>query len=431
MNSPCQQLTPSPAVNFTAGDLAAMPFQNEGIAAALEMRRCFITDEPGLGKTIQALGAIELSGSYPAVVVCKARLKTNWRREVERWLPGRTVEVMDGLIGPEPTADVVVVNYDIIQKRWRQLAHRRALIVDESHCCKSEGALRTRGVLALAGTIPDDGLVLLLSGTPLLNQTHELIPQIEIISRLREFGGAAAFEQQYCRRITFERMTRYGLKTITKWIGGKNLDELNRRMQPYVIRRLKSEVLPELPPKRDAELWLDIDQETLREYNALIKENTIGSTSQAWQALGLAKAEAAAEWIREFLLSGKQLVVFVHHRAVGQYLVEEFNCPAIRGGMSLAESQEAIDQFQEAGADVIVCSLQAAAEGVTLTAASDVLFVEQPWTPATLDQAGDRCHRIGQRDSVTVWIALVPGTLDVKVRKLLRSKRVVTAAVLR
>jgi SNF2 family DNA or RNA helicase len=170
------------------------PFQRAGVSYLLERRRAFLADEQGLGKTIEALAAVEAAGTYPAVVVCPASLKLNWLRELEHWLPGRTVRALAGNGGARsgdvgaglPEADVTVLNYDIVAARLEELCalEPRALVLDESHYCKNAAAKRTQAVQRLSAVVPRDGLVLALTGTPVVNRPAELISQLRIIGRL-------------------------------------------------------------------------------------------------------------------------------------------------------------------------------------------------------------------------------------------------------
>ena len=147
------------------------PFQRAGVAYLLERRRAFLADEQGLGKTIEALAAVQADDAFPAVVVCPANLKLNWQRETSAWLPGRSIERLSGLGGGEDVtgrvlADVTIVNYEILGARLPELlaGEPRAVVVDEAHLCKNPAAKRTRAAQQLAAAVPSDGLVLALTG---------------------------------------------------------------------------------------------------------------------------------------------------------------------------------------------------------------------------------------------------------------------------
>ncbi len=158
------------------------PFQRAGVAYVLWSRRCFLADEQGLGKTVQALAALEADDAYPAVVVCPASLKLNWRREIEHWLPHRSVTVVSGTSGTHEAADIIVLNYEIVHAHRARLGLRtpKALVLDESHYVKNPRAKRTQAVRRLVGALAPDALRLNLTGTPVMNHPEELIAQLRV-----------------------------------------------------------------------------------------------------------------------------------------------------------------------------------------------------------------------------------------------------------
>ncbi|TMK23961.1 MAG: hypothetical protein E6G62_09700 [Actinobacteria bacterium] len=177
------------------------PFQRAGVAYLLSQRRAFLSDEQGLGKTIEAIATLEADDAYPAVVVCPASLKLNWLRELERWIPGRSAQALagGGSGAAIPDAAVTVVNYEIVGPRLEGLRGLgpRALVLDESHYCKNAAAKRTRAVQRLAAAVPRDGLILALTGTPVLNRPAELISQLRILDRLGDFGSGVQFGKRF------------------------------------------------------------------------------------------------------------------------------------------------------------------------------------------------------------------------------------------
>jgi superfamily II DNA or RNA helicase len=415
-----------------------MPFQEAGVAYALRRRRAFIADEQGLGKTMQALAAIQHDKAFPAVVVCPASLKLNWEREAGKWLPGRKTVVVSGRKPVDMSgADLIVVNYDVVGAHRARLAALKpqALVLDESHYCKNPVAQRTKAVLELTGALPTDALLLALTGTPLVNRPKELVPQLRILGRLHEFGSGAELERRFGANAERERL---------HW---------HLRRSCYV-RRLKREVLPQLPDKRRAVVPFDLDNE--REYRhaerdliAWVQEKysstddvstRVGSALRAEalvkvnalrQLVGTGKLHAAHTWIHDFLASGEKLVVFAAHRAVQRDLMERFpNAAHILGSDSLPERDAQVQRFQsDPEVQLCICSLKVASHGFTLTAASDVAFLELGWTPAEHDQAEDRAHRIGQRDAVTAWYLLAADTIDERMAALIDAKREVVGAV--
>ncbi len=468
------------------------PFQRAGVSYLLSQRRAFLADEQGLGKTIEALAALEADGAYPAVVVCPASLKLNWLRELERWLPGRSARALvgtgAGVLAPmgagagllalagtgedalasaatgasaravtgvraagqggtgaargartEGPVDVTVVNYDILAARLEELRALgpRALVLDESHYCKNAAAKRTQAVQRLAAAVPREGLVMALTGTPVMNRPPELIAQLRILGRLHDFGSGAQFGRRF-------RGTDAHLRL--HW-------HLRARC---FVRRLKAEVLPQLPAKTRAVVPVELDNETeyrlaerdvvawlqsqpldLRELDAKVAAALRAERLVRLNALKLlaarGKLHAALAWIHDFLSSGERLVVFAHHREIQRAVLERFpEALHILGADSHAARDASLRAFQAPdGAEnqLIVCSIDVAGQGITLTRSSNVAFLELDWTPAKHDQAEDRCHRIGQQDAVNASYLLAAGTIDETIATLLERKRAVIGAV--
>jgi len=418
------------------------PFQRAGVAYLLEQRRAFLADEQGLGKTIEALATIEADGAYPAVVVCPASLKLNWMREIERWLPGRSAQTLAGMGSGNasiPAADITVVNYDILAARAQTLAELapKALVLDESHYCKNAAAKRTQAVGRLATSVPSDGLVLALTGTPVMNRPPELIAQLRILGRLGDFGSGAQFGRRFKGADAYVRL---------HW-------HLRSRC---FVRRLKADVLPQLPAKTRTVVPVELDNEPeyrlaetdviawlrsrpldLRELDAKIAAALRAERLVRLNALKMlaarGKLHAALAWIHDFCSSGERLVVFARHREIQRAVIERFpHALHILGEDTHTARDASLEAFQAADRSdnqLIVCSIEVAGQGLTLTQASNVAFLELDWTPAKHDQAEDRCHRIGQQDAVNAWYLLAAGTIDETMATLLERKRAIIGAV--
>ncbi len=419
------------------------PFQRAGVSYLLERRRAFLADEQGLGKTIEALAAVEAAGAYPAVVVCPASLKLNWMRELERWLPHRSARALSGNgngAGAPGAADITIVNYDIVAARLEELCalEPAALVLDESHYCKNAAAKRTQAVQRLSAALPREGLVLALSGTPITNRPAELISQLRILGRLEEFGSGARFGERFRGADAHLRL---------HW-------HLRARC---FVRRLKADVLPQLPAKtravvpveldneaeyrlaeRDLVAWLRSQPLDLRELDAKVAAALRAERLVRCNALKLlaarGKLHAALAWIHDFCSSGEPLVVFAGHREIQRAVLDRFPAALhILGEDSAAARDSALRAFQEARASeanqLIVCSIEVAGHGLTLTRSSNVAFLELGWTPAKHDQAEDRCHRIGQQDAVNAYYLLAADTIDETISTLLERKRALIGAV--
>ena len=418
------------------------PFQRAGVRYALARRRTFIADEQGLGKTVQALATLESDDAFPAIVVCPASMKLTWEREAGIWLPRRSVAVLEGRT--ESTwseaaerAEIVVLNYDILEAHLQRLLGRnpRALILDESHYVKNPRAGRTKAALDLAAGLPDDALRLALTGTPILNRPEELIAQLRVLGRLRDFGSGARLSRRFRAAGSDDRL---------HW---------NLRAVCYV-RGTKQQVLPQLPSKRhdtvpmllsneheyrlaeeDVVAWLQtlpLDLGTLdAKIAAALRAEQLVRLNNLRQLAAAGKLPTALAWIADFLESGEPLVVFAEHIATQKAVLARFPGAAhILGADSSHARQRAVDAFQrEDGPQLIVCSMRAASQGITLTRASNVAFLELDWTPARHDQAEDRLHRIGQESAVTAWYLLAPDTIDETMAELLQRKRSLIDAV--
>jgi SNF2 family DNA or RNA helicase len=418
-----------------------MPYQRAGVAYASRVGRCLIADQMGLGKTVEAIATLESRDAFPAVIVCPASLKENWRRELTKWLPHRTVNVLSSK-DEVLNVDVNIINYDILAKFIDPLTHLKpqGLVFDESHYVKTGASKRTKAARALAAEVPQTGSVLLLSGTPVTNRPEELVSQLEIMGMLGKFGG----KWNFLKRYTGAFHNGFGWDTS----GASNLSELNTKLrQNCYIRRVKDEVLKELPEKTRNVVTIEPSGTGYKEYRQaeddlylFLKSNGYRSADSAEhlsrtvvlkRLAAHAKMEGVIEWIDSFLAScDRKLVVFAHNVDVVDYLAERYGGLRVSGRDDMEERQHAVDSFQNDPASrVIVLNLQAGGVGITLTAASDVVFVQMGWTPAEHDQAEDRCHRIGQTNNVQAWYLIGSGTIDEHIYDIVDDKRTVVDAV--
>ena len=385
------------------------PFQEEGARYLARKKRAFLADDQGLGKTVQALAAIEMLGAYPCVVVCPSIAKEVWRGEVGKHLPHRSVAVLSGRSGHTPPADIVVVNYEVVAWRVESLKAMgfKSVIVDESHYIKSGSTTRAKACMSLA---EGAGVRFALSGTPLLNHPREFASQIKFLGRSTEFKPLLRYIMSKHRVSSGEQLIFEDLGSILK--------------KRCLIRRRKEDVLADLPPKYEQEVVFHCslpsygqaeqayyDERALRGYE---QDKARGRLFTLLKALGEAKVDIAIEWIEVFFESSdSKLIVFAHHKEVQLAIAKHFDSLVLSGSMSEDCKRQAVYSFQSDPAKrLIVCSLKAASTGITLTAASNVLFVERGWNDATHQQAVDRCHRIGQRKPVTAYYLTVANTLD-------------------
>jgi SWI/SNF-related matrix-associated actin-dependent regulator 1 of chromatin subfamily A len=420
------------------------PYQKAGIKYAMGCKRCFIGDEPGLGKTMEAIGVMQAAQAFPALVVCPATVKIKWQREVTKWLPGKSAVIAES--SELPVGDVVIINWDIISrhvevtgegKKARTVPTEefksrgfKTVVLDESHYAKNYRAARTKAAKALASVAE---YRLALTGTPLLNRPIEFLSQLMILDRLDDVGGFWGFVKRYCDAKQKTIHVGRGVQFVWDFTGNSNTEELNARMRASCyIRREKSAVKKDLPPKTRS--IIPVLLSNAKEYNEKLAEmlDKLGSASKAQQLAEIeyqkqltakGKLEAVYEWVDSFLESGEKLVIFAHHREIVEAIAQHYSAPMVIGGENKNKKQAAQDSFQnDPNVKVIVCS-KAGSEGIDLFAASNVAFVELWWTPSEHTQAEDRLHREGQHSPVTAWYFLAEGTIDEDIFELQETKR--------
>ena len=411
-------------------------YQREGICFGLEHKRIIIGDEPGLGKTLQSIGIVDTANAYPCLVICPSSLKINWQREFEKFTD-KSALVLDnnvrttwGYLLSMGVHQVAIVNYESLRKffvwdirggkQFRlkdvvfnpQIQAFKSIIIDESHRVKDPSAQQT---IFTKGLSVGKDWCILLSGTPVVNRPEDLIAQLSIMNRLGEFGGRAKFIADYC--------TDPKDKTAEPAVP---LSELSRQLyNTCMIRREKAKVLPQLPDKTRVDLYIEISND--KEYNlaaedlaAYLQEYT---ECTDWEIRRKMRMEAlvrfmtlrslatkgkiaqAVDFIRTFLDSGKKLIVFCSLHEIVDELQKIFpRAVTVTGRDSSVNKQASVDAFQNnPNVQLIICSIKAAGVGLTLTAASDVAFIELAWTYADCCQCEDRAHRIGQKDNVTCY----------------------------
>lgn len=419
------------------------PFQKIGVEFILKNRKIIVGDQMGLGKTMEAIAAIYCENAYPALIVCPSVVKLNWKKEINKWVPDKTVCVINSRSNKIlPISDYYIINYDILNYNQTILEkiEFKAGVADESQFCKNPKSARTKATMEIFKEID---LRILLTGTPVRNKPAEIIMQLKIINKLDDFGGWWRFVQKYCD--PFKGPFGWDIS------GASNVEELNRilRLICY-IRRNKEDVLPELPDKIRSYIPIKIDNR--EEYENVRKDITnwfkekskdskmrnhisgqaIVKIEALKQIAAKGKLHAVKEWVDDFLSTEEKLVIFAHHRMIVDWIYDKFKKVAtkIQGGMTSEERQKSIDDFQnDDKIKIIVVSIMAGGIGINLTAASNALFVEQAWSPADHDQAEDRLHRIGQKNSVNYYYLVGKNTIDEMIVNLIAKKRKIVDGV--
>ncbi|KAF0311821.1 SWI/SNF-related matrix-associated actin-dependent regulator of chromatin subfamily A-like protein 1 [Amphibalanus amphitrite] len=413
---------------------ALMPFQREGIKMGVARDgRVLLADDMGLGKTIQAIGIASHFHDWPLLVVCPSSMRYQWRNEFLRFLPSQhpsTIMVMDSSKDFTTEARVLIVSYDLLSRCSKQLRDVgfRSVIMDESHNLKNPKAARTRAALPLLRAARR---ALLLSGTPALSRPVELYTQISAIDRkfmpvFNDFG------LRYCD----------GKRNAWGWdfSGSSRMTELQILLERRImIRRLKRDVITQLPSKQRHLVLLDPGQvhcrtkkmnamETRMAKASLKAAERRGALLEYFRETATAKLPAVCSYLEDLLDSGAKFICFAHHRVVMDAvceLLERRKDQHIRidGSTQAAQRKRECDRFQSGSAvRVAVLSITAANTGLTLTAASLVVFAELFWNPGVLTQAEDRAHRIGQQDSVQIRYLVARGTADDHIWPLVQRK---------
>lgn len=507
--------------------LSLYPFQRAGVQRILSRRGTLLADEMGVGKTVQVIGALNCDEPERALIICPSSLKENWRRELMRWLTYTDrVQVLNSTTDEiDLSARITVVNYDLLAYRpstkaavaqlealvarkrevantgddtseldgdiakvrkqleelrnYVTLAERLAKVgydfvaCDEAHKLKNEDAKRTAAILGTPkkgpGLIAKAKRIVLATGTPILNSVPEVWPLLQALDP-GVYDDKNWFLGRYAVRIQKEYWRDGKRHKRSRYTGARNTEELNARLCGTVmVRRLKQDVLTELPPKTrsmyivpaDAALLSLADEEATahdeaeairaeieairsspdssEQYESKLKSLRDGlqlkmsQMSRARSKLAERKLPLVLATLSEFLESTDKLVFFAHHKALVQGVFDHFRDHAvlIDGGVSNSERTRAVDRFQnDPEVKLFVGSIEACGVGYTLTAASHVVFGELAWTPALNVQAEDRCHRLSQVNPVNVYLMVVDRSIDSRIARRLVEKQRIADAVL-
>ena len=427
-------------------------YQKAGIEYCLDKDNILIGDEMGLGKTVQAIGVINVNKPKDVLIVSPASLKLNWKKELETWLVDkRDVQViMSGKDNLDDKQDIVIVNYDVLQKYQELLDKKWSLVImDEVHYLKNPDAQRTKAALSVQADKK-----IMLTGTPIPNRPIEIQAVAGYLDD-KSFGNRFGFGKRYAN-LHKKQVTRN--KSVWDWSGASNLDELQRRLrQSFMIRRKKDEVLKDLPAKVKQIIELPYEsykKEIKAEYSAFEDYNNknknpnvdpysldadqfstsidFASMSSQRKATAEKKVKAVVEHLESF---NEPVVVMAHHRDViaqleAELIKQDKKVVVLTGEKNQVERNEAVEAFQSGQADVFIGSIKAAGVGLTLTRASKMVFAELDWVPSDIAQAEDRIHRIGQESSVLIQYIVVEGSLDAVFAKKIVDKTKVAARAL-
>ena len=426
------------------------PHQVEGVAFLLGRRRAILADDMGLGKTRQAIVALgHAAPEGQRLVVCPASVKRNWAREIALATRSDTVHIIEGTRAQRIPRDVrwVVVNYDVLARHVDELGAVpwSALVFDEAHYLKNHTSKRSRMARELASAAttlaPKDPAVYLLTGTPLTNRPRDLFVLLQLVGHPlgRSF---LSFAKRYCAA---ER-TDYGWKTD----GASNVAELTVQLHGTMLRRAKEEVLS-LPPKlrtwlpttvasgtgareirEVVTLLLARSSRTSETRDARARTHLLALLTRARQKLAVAKVDTTLDFVRGAVEQGEKVIVFSCFDDPLQALAKALGSQAVvlTGKVPSAKRQGLVDCFQhDDDIRVFLANIIAGGTGVTLTAATQVVFNDLDWVPANHWQAEDRAYRIGQRRTVNVTYVVGEETIDEFVQSVLEVKAALVRSI--
>ena len=410
-----------------------MPFQKEGATWLYHTQRGLLADEMGLGKTVQALYTMAALKIFPVLIVVPAHLVRNWESEIQRFLKldGKTprVHIIKGLTPYKlPEADIYIVHY-LLLRGWKEALPMYAfpfVIFDEIQELRHSGTEKYSSASLISSKADR---VIGLSGTPIYNNGGEIWNIVNILD-YHFLGDRESFTREWC--------FGYGNNIVAKpeLLGGF------LRQEGLMLRRTKTEVLPELPEKRRLVQHIDTDNQVYQALMQPVIDNIIkwhretelspseralleGNISQGQrQATGIAKAAYVAQFVKALLESGEKVLLFAHHHAVMDIYKKELkrHSPVfITGRENDTQKQRSIDRFTEGRSDICCISLRAAS-GLNLQRASCVVFGELDWSPAIHSQAEDRAHRIGQKDSLLCYYLVAKEGSDADIQDALGLK---------
>lgn len=398
--------------------------------------KCLIGDEMGLGKTLQALCLYAYYKPSKLLVICPAYLRYTWKHEIEKWMSKDVNVITKGK--DTVSKDITIVSYELAAKKVKEFSGFDMVICDESHYLKSHKTKRTK---SLTPYLKKRKYILLLTGTPALNRPCELFPQCHIL-RPDIFKNFKSYSKRYCDG-------KIHPAGFYDYSGSSNKNELSWLCKKLVmIRRLKRDVLTELPLKQRSEIYLKIATKDTKPLKPLFKRwiqlnNEIPRMvpcseelkkaaferkvliTELYRKSSAAKLKAVKQVIKDMVSQDLKFIVFCYHKTFMDEMEDACNGISyirIDGDTPVKKRQEYVDDFQDGKAQVAILSLLAASTGFTLTAASLLIFAELNFVPGTMLQAEDRIHRIGQKKNVDIRYIIAEGTLDDYIFKMLVRK---------
>jgi len=415
-------------------------YQKEGVKHVIKhlSGRALIGDEMGLGKTLQAISVYKYYDIQKLLVICPAYLRYTWKHELEKWVPGIESSVI--LTGKDSLEQVcpLIISYELAATKAKELKKMKfeMVICDESHYLKSHKTKRAKAITPLVISIKK---ALLLSGTPALNRPIELYSQLHML-----YPKIFPKYKQYAERYCDGKMSPLGYYDDSGMSNQYELKWMARKVA--LIRRVKRDVLTQLPKKNRSELYLQLKKKDIKPMKPLFDKwkdlnkriPAMVPASEEIKKAGFerkciitelfrktseAKVSVVKKVVKDMVDQGLKFIVFCYHKKLMDEIQEV--CPSnirIDGDTPIQKRQGLVDDFQTGDVQVAVLSLLAASTGLTLTATSIVLFAELYFVPGTILQAEDRVHRIGQENACDIRFIIAKGSLDEHIWKMLHYK---------
>ena len=386
------------------------PHQQEAKLFLLSRRRAILADQPRVGKTLPtAAAALE---HLPALIVCPAIAKTVWEAAFSKLAPNVLVHVVNGKKGASEvnSADITIINYDVLQYAQTNVDRYNTLVLDECHRIKNPKAQRTKAAMLAMKKVDH---VYALSGTPIPNRPIELWPILHGLGIYR--GGWFDFAARYAKMWN----APWGLDTS----GASNLVELKELMKPHVLRRKKETIFKDYKEPQVSLITFDLANDKREQSfdadalmanpNALL---AFEGLAEIMREAGMRKVKAASEFIDDLLQAGDPVVVFAHHKDVVaelEKLLMVHKPVIVVGDTPRAKRDKAIADFQSGQTKLIIGNIAAMSEGVDLSAADTIVFVECTWSTSALEQASSRVENINKSGiPPVIYILTIKASLD-------------------
>lgn len=435
------------------------PYQVAGVEFLVSHKRALLGDDMGTGKTLQALTACEAAHAERTLVICPASVKYHWAEEIERWFPERAYQIVEGDRDKrteklKSNVNYLIVNYEVARIHYEELAHKwSAVVIDEVHNIKTRPKRRGKEIVqgkttnAIRHIVKESEYFFSMTGSPILNKVDDLFSILYLIDPKR-FGSYWRFVQAYCEL----KYNGFGWEVK----GVSHPAELHDLLSQYMIRRLKCDVLPDLPEKTVQQVWVDLAPEHRRIYDEMkrqayakvTEEKHVSASTVIAQITRLkqicldprlmidaakdlgdlegAKVDALVDIIKG---TDQKVVVFSQFaKAIHgiQSILAGRNIPhvVITGHVTGQAREQVRLRFQnDPDCKVILVTTQAGGQGIELYAGSIAVFMDKLWVPKLNEQAQDRLHRSGQKNPVTIIELLARNTVEEYIEKLLAYKQ--------